>query len=409
MTVGSAGQVTGAGVDADLDEGLSEGLYDADQHYYEAEDALTRHLDRAHRRLVRWADIEGRRTLIVNDRLVTVVPNPTYDPVGVPGSLERYFRAENSEGAPLRDIIRMHDLQPEYRDRARRVARMDAQGVRLAWLLPSLGLGLEEMLLDDADALYAVFRAYNDWLDEDWGYDRDGRIQTGPLISLLDPAEAEADVQRAIERGARFVTFRPAPVDVPGKPRSPGDPAHDRVWAMVAEAGVAIAVHAADSGYGRYLKNWGETDKYTGLKASSLSEVLSTSIERPIYDMVAALICHGVFDRHPTLKVVSLELGAGWIPGLQRRLRIAYGKSPQLFGADPIEALDEHLWVAPFYEDDIGAVHDAVRADRILLGSDWPHPEGLAEPRAWLSEFGPFSAEERRLVFRDNLKVLSGR
>ena len=198
MTVDSAGKVTGAGVAADLDEGLSDGLYDADQHYYEAEDALTRHLDRAHRRLVRWADIEGRRTLIVNDRLVTVVPNPTYDPVGVPGSLERYFRAENSDGTPLRDIIRMHGLQPEYRDRARRVARMDAQGVRLAWLLPSLGLGLEEMLLDDADALYAVFRAYNEWLDEDWGYDRDGRIQTGPLISLLEPAEAEADVQRAI-------------------------------------------------------------------------------------------------------------------------------------------------------------------------------------------------------------------
>lgn len=384
-------------------------LYDADEHYYEAEDALTRHLDKRHRGLVKWADIEGRRTLIVNGRLVTVVPNPTYDPVGVPGSLERYFRAENLDGTPIRDIIEMHGLRPEYRERDKRIAVMDTQGVELAWLLPSLGLGLEEMLLDDADALYAIFRAYNEWLDEDWGYDRDGRVQTGPLISLVEPAEAEADMQRAIERGARFVTLRPAPVDVPGKPRSPGDRRHDRVWAMAAEAGVAITIHAADSGYTKYLRNWGESDRYTGLKSSPLSEVLSINIERPVFDMVAALICHGVFDRHPALKVVSVELGAGWVPYLHRRLRAAYGKAPQQFGRDPIESFHEHVWVAPFYEDDITACFEAIGPDRILLGSDWPHPEGLSEPRAWLPEFATLSAEDRRKALRDNLKQLSGR
>ena len=141
------------------DVSIDYGLYDADEHYYEPEDAITRHLDPAYRRLVRWVEMEGRRTLLVNDKLVTVVPNPTYDPVGVPGSLERYFRSENVEGMPIRDIIEMHRIQPEYRDREKRVAALDAQGVDLAWLLPSLGLGLEEMLLDDTDALYAVFRA----------------------------------------------------------------------------------------------------------------------------------------------------------------------------------------------------------------------------------------------------------
>src|SRR3989440_5590816 len=379
------------------------GIYDADEHYYEAEDALTRHLDRSHRGLVRWADIEGRRTLIVNGRLVTVVPNPTYDPVGVPGSLERYFRAENIDGIPIRDIIEMHSIQPEYRERDKRVAVMDAQGVELAWLLPSLGLGLEEMLLDDAEALYAIFRAYNTWLDEDWGYDRDGRLQTGPLISLVDPDEAEADMKLALERGARFVTMRPAPVDVPGKPRSPGDPLHDRVWAMAADAGVVIAIHAADSGYGKYIKNWGESDKYTGLKSSPLTEVLSVHIERPIFDMMAAMVCHGVFDRHPKLKVASLELGAGWVPELLRRMRVSYGKTPQQFGRDPVESFREHVWVAPFYEDDIRDVRDAIGADRVLLGSDWPHPEGLSEPRAWLPDFAALTPEEQRKALRDNL------
>src|SRR3981081_4104169 len=94
------GKATGSDIDYPL--------YDADEHYYEAEDALTRHLDPSFRHAVRWADIEGRRTLLVNDRLLTVVPNPTYDPVGVPGSLETYFRAENTEGLSIRDIIKMH-------------------------------------------------------------------------------------------------------------------------------------------------------------------------------------------------------------------------------------------------------------------------------------------------------------
>src|SRR4051794_29841917 len=366
-------------------------LYDADEHYYEAEDALTRHLARSRRGLVRWADIEGRRTLVVNGKLVTVVPNPTYDPVGVPGSLEPYFRAANPEGVPIRDIISMHPIQPEYRDRDARVRVLDAQGVELAWLLPSLGLGLEEMLLDDTDSLYAVFRAYNDWLHDDWGYDRDGRIQTGPLMSLMDPAKAEKDLQLAIERGAKFVTFRPAPVDVPGRPRSPGDPAHDRFWAMAAEAGVAISIHAADSGYMKYIRAWGESGGFTGLRTSPLTEVLSVNIERPIFEMVAAMICHGVFDRHPRLKLVSLELGAAWVPDLRRRLKVAYGKAPQTFGGDPLEAMREHVWVAPFYEDDITAIFDAVGADRLLLGSDWPHPEGLSVPRAWLPDFAGLS------------------
>jgi len=389
--------------------GVDYGIYDADQHYYEAEDAVSRHVDRAHRHLVRWIEMGGRRTLLVNNQLFTIVPNPTYDPVGEPGSLEVYFRAENRAGTELRDLIQMQPIQPEYRDRDARLARMDEQGVQFAWLLPSMGLGLEELLRTDPEGLYAVFRSYNEWLDDDWGYDRDGRIQTGPLLSLIDPRAAEAELDRALAKGARFVTFRPAPVAVPGAHRSPGDPSHDRIWAKLAEAGVVAVVHAADSGYGRHLTDWGERGAYTGTKSSPLAEVLSVHIERPVFDFMASLVCHGVFDRHPALKVASLELGATWVHDLVRRLRSAYGKTPQAFRRDPADAFREHVWVAPFYEDDIVSVRDVLGADRLLLGSDWPHPEGLAAPKSWLRDFAGFSDAERRLVFHDNLAGLARR
>jgi len=384
-------------------------LCDADQHYYEARDCLTRHLDKRYHSVVKWMQIDNRVSLLIHGRQLTVVPNPTYNPVGAPGSLEVYFRAENHAGKELRDIVQMQPIQPEYQNRDARIARLDEQRVQLAWLIPSLGLGIEEMLQEDPESAMAIFTAYNRWLDDDWGYDRDGRIMTGPMISLIDAAAAEAEVDRVLEIGTRMVIMRAGPVGNPyGRPPSPADAKFDRIWAKLAEAGVVVAIHAGDAGYTKYLADWGETTKYTGLKSTPLTEVLSVGIERPIFDMMAAMICHGLFDRHPKLKVATLELGAAWVPELHRRLKVAYGKTPQLFGQDPVESFRQHVWVAPFYEDNITRLRDIHGADRILLGSDWPHPEGLSSPRKWIGDFVELGEADMRKALRDNQLALTG-
>lgn len=395
--------------ETDTQPGIDFALYDADQHYYEPQDCLTRHLEKRHQSRIKWADIGGRTTLLINGKQLTVVPNPTYDPVGVPGSLELYFRAQNQDALEMRDIVKMHPLPPETRDRDARVQRLDQQGVEQAWLIPSLGLGIEEMLQEDPESAMAVFSAYNRWLEEDWGYARDARILTGPLLSLMDPVAAEAEVDRVLEVGTKLVIMRAGPVGSPhGHPLSPADPKHDRVWAKLAEAGVVVCIHAGDAGYTKYLVDWGESGKYMGLKSSPLTEVLSVGVERPIFDTMAAMICHGLFDRHPTLKVATLELGAAWVPELHRRLRVAYGKTPQLFDRDPVESFREHVWIAPFYEDRITHLRDVHGADRILLGSDWPHPEGLSEPRKWISDFVDLGETDMRKALRGNQKALTG-
>ncbi len=384
-------------------------LCDADQHYYEARDCLTRHLDKRYHSVVKWMQIDNRVSLLIHGRQLTVVPNPTYNPVGAPGSLEVYFRAENHAGKELRDIVQMQPIQPEYQNRDARIARLDEQRVQLAWLIPSLGLGIEEMLQEDPESAMAIFTAYNRWLDDDWGYDRDGRIMTGPMISLIDAAAAEAEVDRVLEIGTRMVIMRAGPVGSPyGRPPSPADAKFDRIWAKLAEAGVVVAIHAGDAGYTKYLADWGEPTKYTGLKSTPLTEVLSVGIERPIFDMMAAMICHGLFDRHPKLKVATLELGAAWVPELHRRLKVAYGKTPQLFGQDPVESFRQHVWVAPFYEDNITRLRDIHGADRILLGSDWPHPEGLSSPRKWIGDFVELGEADMRKALRDNQLALTG-
>jgi predicted TIM-barrel fold metal-dependent hydrolase len=79
-----------------------------------------------------------------------------------------------------------------------------------------------------------------------------------------------------------------------------------------------------------------------------------------------------------------------------------------MYKEDPVETLRSHVSVAPFYEDDITVLRDLIGAERILLGSDWPHPEGLAAPRDWVGDFAGLTPQERRLALRDNLRTLSG-
>ena len=69
-----------------------------------------------------------------------------------------------------------------------------------------------------------------------------------------------------------------------------------------------------------------------------------------------------------------------WVPDLLRNLQAGAGKMPFAFKQHPVEQFKEHVWVAPYYEDDMAMLKDAIGIDRLLFGSDFPHTEGLPEP-----------------------------
>jgi predicted TIM-barrel fold metal-dependent hydrolase len=283
---------------------------------------------------------------------------------------------------------------------------LDAQGIDGVIMLPTLALGIEELLWDDPTALHAVLRSLNTWIDEEWGYAWEDRIFAAPVFSLVDPVAAELDLERVLERGAKVIAMRPAPIETPTGFRSPADPANDRFWSLCEEAGVVVAYHGADSGYASYASRWGERSKFETFADSAFVETLSLHIERPIFEQMAAMVTHGVFDRHPKLRVAAVELGSGWLPELVRRLKLTYGKMPGSFSGDPVETLHHHLWIAPFHEDDLAPLASAIGVDRIMLGSDWPHPEGLTIPARFVDDLGAFSATEQRQIMSENLKGL---
>ncbi len=385
--------------------------FDADNHYYEATDAFTRHLDpKMARRTMQWAEIDGRQRLLVAGKVNRFIPNPTFDPVARPGSLDQYFRGHNPRGQNVAQLFgELEPIRPEYRDRDARLAVMDAQGIDGCFLFPTLGVGMEEALAQDPEATVAAFHAFNRWLDEDWGYAFEGRIFAAPMIPLVDPEAAVSELEEVLARDARIVCIKGGPAITRDGRVSPGDSRYDPFWARVDEAGVTVGIHSGDAGYNRYVDDWEKAGEFRAFAYSPLRSVLSGS--RAPYETMAALVCQGIYDRFPRVRVASIEAGADWVPELVAKLKKVYAQSPMGFASDPVEAFREHVWIAPFYEDDLAQLKDLIGVDHLLFGSDWPHAEGLAEPRDFAEDLrrNGFTEDEVRTVMRDNGPPLTER
>jgi hypothetical protein len=190
--------------------------FDADNHYYEATDAFTRHLPAEHAKVVQWAEIGGKPRMIVDNKIFRFIPNPTFDPVARPGCLDEYFRGKVA-GDDIRAAFgELEPISPAYRDPAARLELMDRQRLAGCFLFPTLGVGVEEALLHDPAALHAVMHAFNEWMHDDWTFNYRERIFAAPYVCLQDPTRAVAEVDHPRAPGARGVRLRARPVRRPG-------------------------------------------------------------------------------------------------------------------------------------------------------------------------------------------------
>jgi predicted TIM-barrel fold metal-dependent hydrolase len=385
---------------------LDYAAFDADNHYYEALDAFTRHLDpKLGPRVIQWAEIDGRRYHVIGGRVSRAVTNPTFDPVAAPGAMSEYFRGNPSGKLPFEYLADRGPIRPEYRDRDERLRVMDGQGLEKVWLFPTLGMIYEELLKHDPEAVGLMFTAFNRWLDDDWGPAHDDRIYSAPYISLADVDVAVAELQRALDRGYRLVVMRPAAPTTALGPVPPADERFDPFWGLANEAGITVVVHAGDSGYtsNGYAKD-GFAATFEGANRPSIKML---SMERAIYDFLASLVFDQLFVRFPNLRVASVENGSEFLPDLFRKLRSTARKLPGFFADDPVETFRRHIWINPFWEDDVEEIVELMGADRVIFGSDWPHIEALPEPLDYLVELKAFDDDTQRLILRDNALALT--
>ncbi len=368
-------------------------VFDADNHLYEPREALTKFLPDRAKGAIDYVEVRGRTKIAVRGVISDFIPNPTFDVVARPGAQEEYFRSGNPEGKSPRELMgEPMKAIPAFREPGPRLEVMDEQGLDHCLVFPTLASLVEERLKDDPDLTHDVIHALNEWIHETWSFDYEGRIFAVPVVTLPIVERAVEELHWCLERGARTVLVRPAPVPGYRGSRSFGLPEFDTFWRAAVEADIPVSMHASDSGYSEFQNVWEPGREYTPFRPTAFR--VAAMGKRPIIDAMLALTCHGALSRNPDLRILSIENGSDWVPELFKSLKDVYGKMPGQFDEDPVEAFKRCVYINPFWEDRIADLVPLVGADRIVFGSDWPHAEGLAEPLSYLDTLAGLPEED---------------
>ncbi|HTK64565.1 MAG TPA: amidohydrolase family protein [Pseudonocardia sp.] len=385
-------------------------IFDADNHYYETRDAFSRHIDPAYRDRtfhVRTNEA-GTEQWFIGDQPFGYFPHWSFDTAAKPGALKEVLR--NIKSGVISSEKAEVPMDPAFQYREPRLARMDEQQVESAVLMPTLGVTVEHVMKHDVGLTYATLRSFNRWLDEEWGFDHQGRIYTTPMISLLDRDEAVKDLEWALARGARVIHIRPGPV----AGRSPADTWFDPFWARVDEAGVAVFMHSSDSSYNElYSQAWGH-DPNPGVFNADAFQWAMCMVERPIMDTLASFLFWNFQGRFPNVPLASIENGSGWVDYLLKV--IDKGRGMGRNGSWPGGQLTERpstifrnsIYVNPFHEEDVRSLVGLIGASQVLGGSDYPHAEGVFSPLEFTDALEGLPDDEVRLIMRDNARRVLG-
>ena len=225
---------------------------------------------------------------------------------------------------------------------------------------------------------------------ETWQFDYEDRIFSTPVITLPIVDKAIEELEWVVERGAKVVLIRPAPVPGFRGTRSFALPEFDPFWKRVVEHDILVALHSSDSGYDQIANWWEGSDQEMLPFQPAAFRMLSSW--RPIEDAIASLVAHGALQRFPALKIAVVENGGSWIEPLQRAMRDTYKKMPQDFPEEPVAAMRRNVYISPFWEEDYGHLAKLLGEDHVLFGSDFPHPEGLEHPVALRRTISPTTA-----------------
>ncbi len=363
------------------------GITDCDTHCYEPRDAFTRYLPKAYldRALTPVRDASGSERILAGNRIATFNSESGlgFDMAYRPGTLKEMLKQMGS-GNPD-ETYQPEPIRDEYLYRAPRIAMLEQQGVDRCVLFPA-GMALAaEHYVQDTDALYVNLASFNRWYNEEWGFNRDGKICATAVLSLRDLDRAIALTDQIIADGAKFVLMPTGPA----YGRSPGDPYFDAVWSRLNEAGVTVALHIMPFWYFDAISPaWGR-DSDPAAWHMSAWQWMNIYGERPVIDTISSLIFDNVFGRFPKLNCLIAEHGASWVPHTLSHMDKSRGmgrNGPWIGGKlteRPSTIFKNRVRVAPYPEDDVAGLVDQLNGDAscLVMGSDFPHAEGIAEPR----------------------------
>lgn len=363
---------------------------DMDSHVMEPADLWENYLEARYQdraiRIQRRAD--GVEELVVDNKVILAGRLAALG--GVDHQADEVFRnAELSyqDGCP-----------PASYDTEARVALLDSWGVDAGVVFPTIGILWDKE--EDPELAMAYARAYNNW---QWDFARPALDRILPIahIPLYDVSLAVQELKRCLTLGFKGMFLAPEPVC--GK--RPSHPDFDPLWQLMVEADLPVCIHLIVR-FDRIVNlsgtNWWDVTKERSNTVFSFA--LGGTMQ--LIPAVAALVCDGLFDRFPELKVAIVESDAGYVRYLMDRMDEKYARFGKL---DPLkrwpsEYVRDNFWfVMDPSEASIDAQCDLVGEDKFLWGSDYPHIDSHAGAMAEVHEaLAPMSNHRRNLVLGQN-------
>jgi predicted TIM-barrel fold metal-dependent hydrolase len=334
-----------------------EVIVDADGHVCEPADLWERHLPgrfkgRALR--LRWNAATGYDEAWVEDWCIT----------------DRGLVGLGNAGTSFADLGRGRRYADGHRagfDPQARLAVLDAEGIDVAVLYGGLALSLPA--IHDPELAAWHCRVYNDWIAE-FCAASPARLHAAAALPLQDPDAAIAEARRARDLGLCAAFTRPNPLNPVGRPLH--DPAHEPVWAALAELRMPLVFHPAGL--------WdmpGTSRAMASFMAPGTHHAVILFFDQ--YMTLANLVYAGVLERHPALRLGILECGGGWIAHWMDRLdefTESYGWQLLGLSLKPSEYFRRQAFVSfDPGEHTMGAIASLAGPETLVWASDFPHSD----------------------------------
>lgn len=372
-------------------------IYDADSHIMELPDFLKKYADPAVRDDI--PEVNYSASLVTDEEVAEIM-----DQGGQHSQqhVEEQIAMGDTLIAKSKEIQALGAFNRDDRSKA-----MDLLGFQkqLVFATHSVAFPFHPSSKTDPVLRYAATRAHNRHM-ADFCAD-DARLMGVGIVPLDTPELAIQELDFAIENGmeAIWVPHR-APIGF-----APGHVDLEPFWARLAEAGVPFVLHVGGSPL-QALKSWSNNGRAAVRDWMGGGENVRTKdaavLHQPVEAFLSMMLIDGLFERHRGLRGAAVELGAGWVPELLRRLdwvTRVYGRVDETlrFERKPSEQLIAQMGFTPFPVEDVGVLIGESSPDLFLFSSDYPHVEGGRDPIGKFEQsIGEMSEQVKTQFYTEN-------
>jgi predicted TIM-barrel fold metal-dependent hydrolase len=348
---------------------------------------------------------DGRFGLHLGERMVENAEANAGGLVPPPGKLKEWLKAMKEGQSNVAGWI---EPSEDMMEPAQRLAKLDEFGVEGCILFVGEFVSTFGYYPQDKTG-NTILAAYNRYVRDHWGFAYENRIFTTGLLSLWDLETSVAEAKWLVENGCRVVCMPMGPAGG----RSPADPYFDPVWQILDDAKMAVTYHVSEANFMHPLiREFGEKPLQSRRTGQTAWQWMFCYSELPVQITLANIIYHNFFERFPNIRLGSVENGCSWLPNFLDKLDKMRGMAKNGYWPcgqlpeRPSRIFKKHCFVVAYPEDDIkGVVEKIGTADCILMGSDYPHAEGVPEPRDFYTEALTEMAEDDvRAIMYDNGK-----